>query len=133
MDIMININVKNIDGKKKIITNETGEQVDVEALLISTFNPEKGEEMPCIIFGKDDRYENMEFTIENARLILSQRMRGYFITKGGVRVKIYNTSLVGDFPIIGATEDNHPGLWNSKGQSSDGNEDMNLEIIIRKA
>lgn len=114
---------------KKVLMDSEGQSVNLESCLAKYFSLKKGESVLVCIQADDLMHEPAPFDIETARAILAQKRRGYFATVGNEKVRLYNASLNGDWPVMGVNPTGHPCLWNELGEPQNG--DAALRLVLQ--
>ncbi len=130
LEMRFSLFFSNLKGKK-IVTDGHGNRVDIEKIFLTSFSSWIGTTLTIMVM--DDRNDTIPFNIETAKNILGQRTKGIFLTSANMKkVKIYNASLKGDWPVMGVDPDGAPCLWDENGKPQNGNPDLELVISIEK-
>lgn len=137
MHVKIIGQIENINGKRifvdingnPVFADANGKEVRPEAAICDKYNF-RAEDKPKMIIVIDDgkHKEEENFNIETLRGIVSRKIAGYVSTLGGLKAKIYDANLNGEFPIIGAHPEKTGEImrWNSEGKAECGDDRLSL-------
>ncbi len=113
----------------QVLTDADGNPVRVEDILSRIYRIPEGHLILVRLRADDGRHEPLEFDMETLRAIQGHKIRGAFATEGGAKVNIYNSSIRGDWPILGATWDGIGLRWDERGNPDNGDTSCRLRLL----
>jgi len=113
----------------QVLTDADGSPVRVEDILSRIYRIPEGHLVLVRLRADDGRHEPLEFDMETLRAIQGHKIRGAFATEGGAKVNIYNSSIRGDWPILGATWDGIGLRWDERGNPDNGDPSFRLRLL----
>ena len=111
------------------LTDTEGNPVRVEEILSRIYRIPEGHLVLVRLRSDDGRHEKIPFELDTLRSIQSHRIRGAFATAGGVKVNVYNSSIKGEWPILGATWDGVGLRWDAEGNPDNGDPAYRLTLL----
>lgn len=102
------------------LCDKEGNPVRVEEILSRVYRLKPGRIALVRLRADDGMHERLDFDMETLRAIQGRKIKGAFSTRAGQKVSIYNSSLKGPWPIIGATCDGIGLRWDADGNPDNG-------------